>query len=289
MGVGVIHVGRLSPFNQWDQNLLDQLFANKLYPTGLDFKRSDGYPNAHGCCLIIPGRYWAGQEQTITEALSTYDWVLAFRTSDEADTFDINKVTHRRLKWWVQTPRTDRNYGDARLFGCGFPPHFNTLPTEPPGKRTDVFLSAQDNHRRRTECFNALEPMDMGVVQRTKGFTQGLPPAEYVATMVDTKVAPAPAGPQTPDTFRLYEALETHTVPIADDLTPAYPSHGYWQMLFPGTPFPILADYESLPAYINQARNDWPVNANRITAWWMRYKRQMSHWLVEDLETLGAL
>jgi hypothetical protein len=284
----MIHVGQLSPGKQWDQNMLDLLFANELYPTGLEFKRVEGYPNTYGCVLLIPGRYWVGHEAEIGEALGTYDWVLAIRTGDEEDLFRPELVKHRNLKWWVQTPRTNHDYGDARLFGVGFPPHFNNL--ELCKKTVDFFLSAQNNHPRRQEAFDATEMVEFPkVVQATFAFTKGLRPNVYADTMGATKVALAPSGPRTPDTFRLYEALEAHAIPIADDITPGYDSRGYWRMLFPDAPFLILADYVSLNGYVGDALHDWPTTGNQIAAWWLRQKRAMAQWLVDDLTALGAL
>jgi hypothetical protein len=289
----VIHVGRLAPFQQWDQNLIDQLVANRLYPTGLDFKRSDGYPNSHGCILIIPGRYWAAHTDQISDAISTYEWVLAFRTSDEEDLFDIAKVRHHNLRWWVQTPRTDRDYGDARLFGVGFPPHFNKLPATAPDKDLDLFLSAQRTHARRDQAFDALERVQTNntLIEETDGFTRGMIASAYVDGMMRAKVAPAPSGAVSPDSFRLFEALQAHCAPIADDVSPlaTYDSAGYWRRLFPDAPFAILTDYGALPGYVGDMLNDWPRCANRVAAWWIRQKRQYAMWLRQDLEELGAL
>lgn len=285
-----ISVGRLIPGNQWDQNLLDRLFANQLHPTGLEFRRVEGYPNGvDGCILLVPGRYWHHRSNEISEYLSRYQWVLLIRTSDEEDLFDTPyRIVHNNIRHWVQTPRTDRDYGDARLFGCGYPPHFNILHQH--DRDTDIFLSAQGKNERREQCFTAMRYIKGSKqVTETPGFTQGMPPDQYAQRMASAKVAPCPAGPKTPDTFRLWEALEAHTVPIADDITPAYDSAGYWGMVLPGAPFPVLTDYGSLNGYIQHAVDEWPANANRITAWWMRYKRQLTHWLLADLEALGAL
>lgn len=286
----MIPVGHLAPSGCWDENLLTRLFDNELYPTGLDFKHFDGYPSTEGAAVVVPGRYWHQHTDQITEALARYKWVLGFRTGDEEDLFDISAVTHGNLRWWVQTPRTDQDYGAARLFGVGFPPHFNNLQPDPPAKMT-VFLKAQNTHPRRKAAFSALESADLPFLQveETAGFTLGTPAAAYAWEMCHAKVAPAPAGPESPDTFRLYEALESHCVPIADDVTPAYDSRGYWRMLFPDCPFPVLTDYNDLSGYINDQLEIWPRNANRIAAWWMRTKRRYTHWLKEDLEALGAL
>lgn len=283
----MIAVGRLAPGDQWDCNMLDRLFANDLYPTGIEFERHEGYPSATGMILIIPGRYWAGREQEITEAIRRYEWVLAIRTSDEEDSFDIAAVRHPNVKWWVQTPRTGRDYGSARFIGLGFPWHFDIPRDEP--RVLDVFLSAQDTHGRRHEAFAALDGMERPkIVEATDGFTKGMPPSEYARLMSSAKIAPAPAGAVSPDTFRVYEALQAHAVPIADDISPAYNSAGYWSALYPDAPFPILSDYKDLPGYIGDSLADYPKRANRIAAWWVAEKRRMARNLADDLAELNA-
>ena len=270
--------------------MLDQLFDNRLYPTGLDFTRVDGYPDARGCILLVPGRYWHDRMPEIECDVASYEWLLLVRTSDEEDLFDVRQFAGpERTKFWVQTPMVTRDYGDARLFGVGYSPAFINLPEDPPAASLDVFLMAQNNHARRNLFFAAL-PNDRPwwVVSPTGGFTQGLSPEGYAATMTHTKVAPAPVGPYTPDTFRVYEALEAHAVPIADD-GDRQPGEYYWRMIFPDAPLPILRNIEDLPGYIDDQLALWPANANRLAAYWMRYKRQMAHNLVSDLKELGAI
>lgn len=289
----MITVGRLEPYDQWDQNLLDRLFANTLYPTGLKFLRVDHYPQAEGCVLIIPGRYWdgAGQAKEISRSLRRYRWVLAMRTGDEADEFDIALIKHPNIRWWVQTPRADRRYGEARRFGVGFPAHFNDLPATPPDKDIPVFLAGQNTHSRRHQAFAATAQIEGAQVVPTRGFTQGMAPQDYRDRMVRAAVVPCPSGVFSPDSFRVYEALEAHAIPIADDVSPSadYDSRGYWHQTLGAPPFPILTDYDSLPGWTADLLQAWPGNANRITAWWMRLKRTYARWLVEDLYLLGAL
>jgi hypothetical protein len=272
--------------------MLDLMFRNELYPTGLNFNITDGYPSpsrVDGAVLTIPGAYWREHYVEINEALSRYRWVLGIKTSDEEDLFDIRRVNHKNIRWWVQTPRADRDYGSARLFGVGYTPHFNQLPKEPPVKELDVFLSAQRTHKRRELAFEALQDIPGGVIRQTPGFTEGMKPEAYAEVMCSVKVAPAPSGAVSPDSFRVYEALEAHCIPIADDVSPVYDSAGYWRMLFGGEPFPILENYTDLRGYIEDQLTDWTSKANRCAASWMRYKRTMTHWLREDLEALGAL
>lgn len=286
----MIPVVHLPPGDQWDQTLLDDLLSAALYPHGLEFERLDAYPAAApGIVAIIPGRYWAGHTAAITEAISRYQWVLGIRTGDEEDLFDISEVQHPNIRWWVQTPRVGKDYGTARFLPLGYTPHFSHLPAQPPEKPLDAVLVGQCTHDRRGRAFDAMACVArLKYVQATHGFTQGLPPAEYAHLMVQAKVVPCPSGAVSPDSFRVYEALEAHTIPIADDISPAYDSRGYWEQMFPGEPFPTLTDYDCLRGYIDDALADYPRAANRVAAWWMGYKRGLARSLRNDLESLGA-
>ena len=281
-------MGHIAPSDCWDQHFVKLLTSNRLSPTGLNFTDHAGYPNVDdGCILVVPGAYWVNQIYRINEAIERYRWVLLIKVSDEYDRFDIARVVHPNIKFWVQTPAKD--YGDARLFGCGFPPHFNNLTAKP--KDLDLFLSAQRTHIRRDQAFDALEKIRTNkmLINQTEGFTRGLTPTEYVDAMLRAKVAPAPSGVFSPDSFRLYEALEAGVVPIADDVSPQCDGAGYWKRLFPDAPFPVLTDYADLPSMVDEALSGWPGNAQEITAWWARQKHRYAQGLVEDLEALGAL
>ena len=275
------------PIDQWCQALLDDLFANRLYPTGLEFTRIQGYPETTGTILLIPGEYHTGSYNRISENLAQYEWVLAIRTSDERDQFDPDRIYHPNIKWWVQTPRTDSHH-DAYSVPFGYTPHTSSVDVAA-DKHLDVFLSGQVNHHRRTQCFEQLTESATRVIRKTDGFTAGLEREQYVDFMRYAKVAPCPAGVFSPDSFRVWEALQAHTIPIVDDLSPQYDSMGYWDRFHPDAPFPIITDWSTLPELIEQTLRDWPANANRITAWWIQQKRAVAHRLVSDLRELGAI
>lgn len=279
----MIPVGHLAP-QCWDQNIVMRLLDGDLYPHGLPVKHHAGYPNTEGAALIIPGRYWHKQTDRINEAIRRYRWVLAFRVSDEEDLFDINQVEHPNVRWWVQTPRPGKTY-DARLFGVGYPPHFNHLQQRE--RHLDVFLSAQDTHQRRHDCFTSLEGIRGSRVHRTPGFTQGMDPAEYRDCMAAAKIAPAPSGAVSVDSFRVWEALEAGALPVADMVSPVDGVTDYWRQLFGEVPFPTVEDWAqvSWPGLLEE----WPANATTVATWYAGYKRTLSGWLVEDLTALGAL
>lgn len=274
----------------WDQNLLNLLLDNKIFDTGFDFEPSETKSN--GAVFVIPGAHCSGDEKLFEATFNAYDWVLAIKTSDEEDLFDWKSIKHPNIKWWIQTPRTDRDYGNARLFGVGYPEHFNNMQEVPVIKTiVELFLSAQDTHERRHQAFSALESMSDKQVflNKTEGFTQGISKEAYAAYMLRANIAPAPSGVISPDSFRLYEALESHTVPVADDISPNYNSEGYWRKVYPDAPFPILKNWEDLPGYTKDIENGGLELSNRITAWWINKKREMATWLTEDVKELSGL
>jgi hypothetical protein len=295
-----VHVVKLEPTSQWDQTVLNLLWSNELSPTGVDFEIHDNeWADADGVVLVIPGRYWSGLDperfspETINREIARYQWVLAIRTGDEEDWLQPEMIQHPNIRWWIQTPRiSNEGYGDVRRFGVGFTPHLTDLVEKPPRRDVDLYLSAQDTQPRRFTAFAQLDLLEgsLNVLSmQTPGFTQGAPPSVYAYEMSHAKVALAPGGPDTPDTFRLYEALEAHCIPIADDVCANRPDEsGYWRSLFPDAPFPIITDWSELRECAIDVLGNWVACANRITAWWMRERREYVRWLHDDLQTLGA-
>lgn len=296
----MIYWDRLQPGDQWDQFMWEQLLTGELYPHGLDIRQLDTETDARGVILMIPGRYWHDKIDQVNTLIEGLEWVLAIRTGDEEDLFHWQDVAHDNITWWVQTPRQLGGGNRYRPIPLGFPPHFSNIAVDS-DKNLDMFLSAQNNHERRLDCFTTLGLNGVGArdgtqekpsswIEATAGFTGGMPPENYVQMATSAKVMPCPSGPHTPDTFRVYEALEAHAVPIADEVCPAYNSISYWHNLFlPHPPFPVLQSYESLVGYCQDALKGWPANANRIAAWWMQKKREYAHNLVADLKELGAI
>jgi hypothetical protein len=271
--------------------MLRRLLDGDLYPHNLKVRHHAGYPNTDGAVIVLPGRYYAAHTDQINEAIQRYEWLLLVRVSDEEDEFDCSNLLHDNMKVWLQTPRQGRDYGDARLFGVGFPPHFNELGADVPKKSVDLYLEAQNTHCRRNECFEALKNLSYCVhlVRETEGFTQGAAPDEYAAAMRASKIAPCPSGAVSCDSFRFWEALEAHCIPIADTVSPVDGPTDYWGRVLPGYPFPTITDYGDLAGYVEDMLAGWPANSNRIAAWWMRLKRQYALDLVDDLRGLGAI
>ena len=262
----------------WDQGQLEDLLSDRRL--GYDIEHLEMWG---GQIAVIPGRFHANRVERITERTNRDVWSLLIVTSDEEGTFPWELVSHPNWRLWVQTPRKD---GDYQPFGVGYPPHCRPLlGDELPEKTVDGFFAGQITHERREDCARVLSRMKRGRLIGTEGFTQGLPPAEYFTRLKTAKVAPCPSGPLTPDTFRLYEALEAGCIPVVDRVAPTG-EEGYWERLFGTVPFPVVRSWEELPKIVSNV--DWPADANRIGSWWALYKRKLVFQMSHDIERLSG-
>ena len=272
-----------------DQQIVADLTDHHRYTNTQD-PPDDG----QGAVVVCPARYHTPDE--INELIHPLPWVVVILTSDEESTFDSTAIDHPNIRMWVMTPRPDRPYREGtRFIGEGSRPGTRDMLRRigNPARTRDVFLSAQSNHARRDQLFAALEArahrwtVDLN---RTDGFDQGYPREDYIGRMATTKVAPCPSGPATPDSFRLFEALEAGAVPLADMTAPyEYPDDGYWEMVAPGHPFQTVPHWNEVGKYVDAELADWPHNANRCSAWWQQTKRRMRLDLLDDVAAVADL
>ena len=136
------------------------------------------------------------------------------------------------MRLWVMSPRKNRGYPEGtRLLGSGFPPQARPLlkqyKQQAIERPIDYFFAGQVTHERRIRMVAAVhawkeqDKQTRGEIYASPGFTQGLVPEVYYEKLASAKVAFAPSGPVTPDTFRLFEALEAGCIPIADCRVPS--------------------------------------------------------------------
>ena len=263
----------------WDQALLEDVLADRRF----------GYPVDHrmvgeGQILIVPGPANRDLVEKITAEINEWPWVLMIVTSDEEGQFAWWDVSHPTWRLWVQSPMRD---GDFTAFGTGYPPQcLEHLQGAAPEKLDDWFFAGQVTHERRQECVKILRGMQYGTLVETEGFTQGLQPADYYDALKRAKVAPCPSGPLTPDTFRLYEALEAGCLPVVDR-TPISVKQGYWARVYGHVPFPVVDSWSELPAIIKNL--DWPADVNRAGSWWAQHKRSLIYRMSHQIEDMSGV
>ena len=265
----------------WDQALLLDLLSNPILKNMV--------PQKKGAIVIIPGAYQGQYVDHINQELAKHEWVLLFITSDEESKFPVEEIKHQNIKIWVQYPKQGRHdqYGKLPL---GYTTETRKFLHYNSAKPLDVFYSGQKSHIRREECSEALKRLPKGLsglVNDTPGFSQGFLPSHYMENMCAAKMAPAPSGPISADSFRTYEALEAGAVPIADQISPAG-DYRYWNYLFGGVPFATINQYESLPGYCKDIKESWPQINIDVQAWWIKKKRDLVWQFVKEIEDMGG-
>lgn len=278
----------------WDQGMLEDTFSNKIWETGYEF---DHYENIklipalnflNGAIIIFPARNQVKYLKELNDHLKQFPWVVLFITGDEESDFPVEKIKHPNIKIWVMSPRPDRHQNYDKL-GTGYPPQMRELmPHSAPEKVLDWYFAGQITHEIR---FNANRWMKevlkwdglKGEAVFTQGFTQGVSHKEYFEKMSQAKVVPAPSGPETPDTFRLFEALEAGAIPIGDNKE-------YWKFFF-GEPdlFPNLDSWEYLQGYIGDQVALYPSKHNKVFAWWLDYKRKLVLKIRDQIKELSGV
>ena len=287
----------------WDMGMLEDVFSGKMWKpaTSYEFVVVDKLEDAgEGAIIVFPARAQVDYLDELNARIKPLKWVVLMLTGDEEASFPVEKVKHPNIFIWVMSPRPDRHEAYNKL-GTGYPPQAREwLPKyqeEAQERPIDYFFSGQITHDRRWSMSVQLRTMVefkhannlRGDFNFTDGFTKGYQPEEYYKRLARAKTAPAPSGPETPDSFRLFEALEAGCIPIADTRDPkgVFPDN-YWQWFFEGdVPFPIIKDYEQeLQGFTIAAVKDFAKTSNDIFAWWQNYKRDLCYRVMKQVHIL---
>jgi hypothetical protein len=119
----------------------------------------------------------------------------------------------------------------------------------------------------------------------TEGFGRGFGNSTYGAVMEDSILAPCPAG-NSPETIRLYDALECGCIPIA--LRHEFLTSNKFTVGVP--PFPIIDSWEELPRLLRDFRSRIVTDRSYISAlqsacigWWGLQKNYSKNLVDEKL------
>jgi len=276
----------------WDMGILDALVDRSLWrtPGGPRYVSVDGIPaDADGAVVIIPGTQNPDPD-VINAAIKHLRWVLLIITGDEEGLLPHERLSHPNITCWTSTPRPGRHVG-WRGLGFGWPSGIREALAKDCGARIyDWFFSGQVTHERRHQCAAVMRTMSGGQLHETLGFAQGVAQADYWRGLASSKIAPCPGGPVTPDSFRLFEALEAGCIPIADEASGRGQEPGYWQRIFgEKIPFPIINDWSTSPDVTRELLANWPRNANKVFSFWQAHKRKLAYALDADVQLLSGI
>ena len=246
-----------------------------------------GMPQVDGAVIVISGGHENELVERINKDVAQYKWVLFIGIADEESEFPYHLLRHPNMKLWLQAPIPGRHTFADRYLLFGYMWDCKKYLKESP-RTLDWFFSGQVTHDRRCEMVAVLKSLQNGKLVETQGFAQGLASSEYFDLMSKSKIVLCPTGPACPDSFRFAEALEYGCIPIVDE-KPSWEKDypiGFWQMLFPNRPFPVLQNWSELPRIMNHLLSNYENRQKACATWWTAYKQDFYTWLGKDLYTL---
>lgn len=269
------------PDTKSDFGFLEEIFEKLQIET----VRTQSLPKLDKAIVVVCGGDFFEKEEKLFSELSKINKVMLFVTSNESGQFQQEKVAHKDIKFWMQSPFLQHE--SYKKFPIGVPSFLkNSLP-EYTDKEYDLFYSGQINHTRRQELADVLPTIDNALFNLTKGFMQGFEPKEYYEKFIKAKVVPAPAGNVTIDSFRFYEAIEMLCLPIGDIKSAIEEDFDFWDFVFDGKiEIAKTNDWKELPDIVKDLLKDYPNNMHRLVAWWIKYKRDFAINIMEEYNEL---
>lgn len=123
------------------------------------------------------------------------------------------------------------------------------------------------------------------------GFSNGYKVGPYSAVMEEGVFAPCPAG-NSPETIRLYDALESGCIPISLDHVFIKSPSALAEFGLP--PFSILATWDELPKFLEKMKQKMVTNPSEIQqmqddciVWWESYKKHIAQKIAHRIKGLN--
>lgn len=123
------------------------------------------------------------------------------------------------------------------------------------------------------------------------GFSSGYKVGPYSAVMENSVFAPCPAG-NSPETIRLYDALEMGCIPVSLDHAFIKSPNALAEYGLP--PFSILATWEELPTFLEKMKEKMISHPQEIQqmqddciAWWENYKKHIAQKIAQRIQDLN--
>lgn len=268
----------------WDQELLTDVLDGRVWRTvtPVEWVHADQVPPGGGAVVVVPGA--SSSPERVHQLTAHLDWMLLVVTSDEERRFDHRGLVGPRRRVWLQYPRPGVDNADG-YWPVGYAPGTRDAAAGAAGvarERRWCFMG-QVTHPSRVEAASVLRGVRGGMLEPTTGFGEGLPHDEYVQHLAGARCAPAPAGPCSPDSFRVWEALEAGAVPVTE-------GGAFWRQLLGGDPpWPVVdGGWDPLSGHIDRVCAN-PYGGAQPQAWWLRYRRDLAYLLRDTVHELAGL
>ncbi len=264
--------------DKWDYGLLKEIFDKN----SIEQIKVNALPIEDRAFVVIPGPQNIGHEKHIAKELQNISRLVLFITGDEEGVFDIDRIDHPNAEIWIQYPH--KKHEKYNKFPIGVPQHLkNNLPNYKT-KTYDVFFAGQITHQRREQLAGAIALVNNALYKPTDGFARGDKPIYYYDNLASSRIAACPAGAVVIDSFRLFEAIEMMSLPIADLIDSSGLEDDFYQRLFNEVvPFYKTKDWNELPNLTLRLLEGYPNNMHTVVCWWIKYKRDFGIKLMRQI------
>ena len=264
--------------DKWDYGLIKEIFnKNNIKPV-----KTTSLPKTERAFVVIPGPQNVDFEKTISNELNNIGRVVLFITGDESATFNVDKIKHNNIEIWIQYPH--KKHEKYNKLPVGVPQHLSKNLPEYQDKPIDIFFAGQITHQRRQELSNAMIGITNSFYEPTDGFAKGLKPKTYYDKMFLSKIVACPSGAEVIDSFRFYEAIEMLCLPIGDKIDPKGIETKFYELVFEQNfPVELTDNWKNIKKLIPKLLNDYPNNMHKVVCWWIKYKRDLSIKIMEQI------
>ena len=256
--------------DKWDYGLLKEVFDKYE----IEQIKVTSIPKTDRAFVVVPGPQNLGHEEDVNTQIQNLSRVVLFITGDEEGRFDITKINHPNAEIWIQYPQ--EQHKDYNKLPIGAPQHLKQFIPDYPIKNYDLYFGGQITHSRRQQLAKAIQTIPNALFKPTAGFAQGDKPIDYYRILSSAKIAPAPAGAVTIDSFRFFEAIEMLCLPIGDKINSKGDSTDFYNVMFEDKiPVSLVSNWAELRYLVPELLNQYPQNMHKMVCWWMKYKRDL--------------
>jgi hypothetical protein len=243
----------------WDQYLFEIAFK--------DYNHSFSITDQEEAIVIIPGAYQGHLIKEINSLLSRLEKCVVIITSDEENNFPTDELDHKNMVVYSTYPvEYIKNIKWLPIF---YPPQAEMLnEINNLNRYVDWFFAGQVNHKSRELMVENVKDIPNGELHISGGFSQGLNHKEYYFGLKSSKIVLCPNGNISPDSFRLYEALEAGCIPIVE-------SPDFWRSMFKSAPFPVVHESIGWKDAINHILENYDKYKIDVDKWWKTTKESI--------------
>jgi hypothetical protein len=197
-----------------------------------------------------------------------------------------NERLGHKFDYYSNAKYTLRTYLDPRIptdlaytFPIGYRSgHADLKPTSYDSKEYDFCFAGQPKNDRG-ELINVMSKHN-SFVHTTRGFfcNSRLEVPQYQKVMSASKFVPCPMGNVNPETFRLFESLQSGSIPVLK----RYSNPEYYEKLLGDHPIPIIDSWQELPSLLTIYQGDSYQNKiDELVDWYYNTKNRISEDVLE--------